>query len=450
MSESLINLREAIKSNKKIELIPSGSDISEAKELKISNTDSSDEITLDLESLTNFITKVGDHNANSTEGSDDKTNDTNHSLRTIYQCWLNKDSSTADYLTDCESKKITVISFLERQNLISWLNGSSTNSQYIIIDETPLTSASTSLPVPSSSESGASAAITDSNAVSADVISSRKATEENYRLKKRQLTHQDELILKEIKINERNLIDHNKALRGNKLIDFSNVLKECEYGIMTPLKRQKYAHSSSSVAAVSHPSKPTSSSSSSIPSKPKSSLPSTSSSSSSSKPTKNSDPIIILSPSASALLSMSNIKDFLENGKFTDPTVESSLNSKNNSNVVQLIRNSKRFNKKIKFLVVNNVEKFFTKPEYWDRVIAIFTTGQEWQFKKYKYSEPQRLFQKYKGFYVQYKGDSIPPKVQSWNVEVIQIDRNRRFSDKQTAEYLWETLERSLSVKGFK
>ncbi|GME92521.1 unnamed protein product [[Candida] boidinii] len=449
MSESLINLREAIKLNKNIELIPSGSDISQAKELKISNTDSSDEISLDLESLTNFITKVGDNNSHSTEGSENKANDTNHLLRTIYQCWLNKDSSTADYLTDCESKKITVISFLERQDLISWLNGSSTNSQYIIIDEVPSTSASTVLPVPSSSESGASAAIPDSNAISADFISSRKATEENYRLKKRQLTHQDELILKEIKLNERNLIDHNKALRGNKLIDFSNVLKECEYGIMTPLKRQKYAHSSSSAAAgVSHPSKPTSSSS--IPSKPKSSLPSFSSSSSSSKPTKNSDPIIILSPSASALLSMSNIKDFLENGKFTDPTVESSLNNKNNSNVVQLIRNSKRFNKKIKFLVVNNVEKFFTKPEYWDRVIAIFTTGQEWQFKKYKYSEPQRLFQKYKGFYVQYKGDSIPPKVQSWNVEVIQIDRNRRFSDKQTAEYLWETLERGLSVKGFK
>ena len=37
------------------------------------------------------------------------------------------------------------------------------------------------------------------------------------------------------------------------------------------------------------------------------------------KPQRRPDPIILLSPSASALLRMSNVKSFLENGRYTPP-----------------------------------------------------------------------------------------------------------------------------------
>lgn len=46
-----------------------------------------------------------------------------------------------------------------------------------------------------------------------------------------------------------------------------------------------------------------------------------------------------------------------------------------------------------RYFVVDSVEalsKFGN--DAWDRVIAVLTTGQAWQFKPYKWSEPRTLF----------------------------------------------------------
>ncbi len=45
------------------------------------------------------------------------------------------------------------------------------------------------------------------------------------------------------------------------------------------------------------------------------------------------------------------------------------------------------------YLVVDSVEalsKF--GPDCWDRVVCVMTTGQAWQFRPYKWSEPRQLF----------------------------------------------------------
>jgi hypothetical protein len=45
------------------------------------------------------------------------------------------------------------------------------------------------------------------------------------------------------------------------------------------------------------------------------------------------------------------------------------------------------------YLVVDGVEalsKF--GPDCWDRVVCVMTTGQAWQFRPYKWSEPRQLF----------------------------------------------------------
>jgi parafibromin len=149
------------------------------------------------------------------------------------------------------------------------------------------------------------------------------------------------------------------------------------------------------------------------------------------------------------MLTMQNVKSFLQDGKFIDPQ-EAILQNTENANIIHIVRQSKRFNKKIKFVVVSNVEKFFVKPQYWDRVVAVFTTGQEWQFKNYQVNQPNLLFQKVKGFYVNYSGDIVPQNVQNWNVQVISLERNQRFKDRQISEYLWESIERFMLSKGYK
>ncbi|ANZ76136.1 BA75_02482T0 [Komagataella pastoris] len=366
MSEPLIDLRQAIKDNKAIGF-NEGESIGNAKVLNIGDKQYS------LDAPTSFV-----------------INGKAFNLKVIYQCWVFRDSSSADYITECEKENIDGISFVERSELISWLKGEITNSAFI---------------------EGEKVRITEENG---------KNEEETPGKKKRKLS--DDPLLKEIASNERVLIDHNKVLRGLKPKDFSSVAKDCELRIL----REKPTNAKGSDSSGR--------------------LSTSSSSPSSSKDARNKEPIIVLSPAASSLVRMSNVKEFLQEGKFLDPSKETA----SSSNLLAIQRKSSRFKTPIKLLVVDNVEKLFTKSEYWDRVVAIVTTGKDWQFKNYKYKDPQILFQKFNGFYFKYKGDAVPPSVKSWNVKVLDIDRVERFSDRQVVEQFWDTVENTLVAKRYK
>ena len=81
------------------------------------------------------------------------------------------------------------------------------------------------------------------------------------------------------------------------------------------------------------------------------------------------DPIILLSPSASSLLTMGNIKSFLEDGVFVPPAATSE--APNFLRVSRLLP-SIHPTTPIRFDVVDSPDKF--KPEYWEKVVAGFTT----------------------------------------------------------------------------
>lgn len=446
-----------------------------------------------------------------------------YDIKSVYFCWLNNDDSTTEYIQKCNDNKINIISFLERNELISFLKGDIENLNLKKIDVTKEKVDISESKDINNSEKNANKIednkklnetnkIISNNGESLDkneilnssnnknnskekdkkhsIINKHNEEKIDYKESKRRKLESDPL-LKCISIHEIELIDHNKALRGDqKSNDFSNLIRECEYKIVRPLKesaklkasnvksssgKNTSSLSSSSSTAVAGAAarksttsmsllkKSSSSSSSLVSSKSKissidinkSNLNDSLSSNSLSTILHKRDPIIILSPSAISMLTMSNVKSFLQDGKFID--VHNSNNSNNsinqndnNLNMIHIIRHSKRFNKDIKFVVVNNVEKFFVKPEYWDRVVAVFTTGQEWQFKNYKINKPNLLFQKVRGFYINYNGDSVPNNVKNWNVQVISLDRNQRFKDRQISELLWESIERFMSSRGYK
>lgn len=79
-----------------------------------------------------------------------------------------------------------------------------------------------------------------------------------------------------------------------------------------------------------------------------------------------------------------------------------------------------------------------------DRVVAVFTTGQLWQFKQYKWHDPKELFRHGKslpqmifdctfievkiclavrGVYMHYTNDPINPLVQDWKVHAFGVGR---------------------------
>lgn len=208
---------------------------------------------------------------------------------------------------------------------------------------------------------------------------------------------------------EKESIDHNIILRGTKNIDFGYLIKDAQKFI-AQLKRNKPSKSINQKNLKS--------------------------------------PIIIISPSTSALLTLNNIKAFLEDSQFIKPN-SPELPPKPASGVVVVNHPSDRLHPAAhKITIVDNVE-VFTKPDYWDRVIAIFTTGQSWQFAKYKQNRPELLFQRYPGFFFCYQGELVPPQIKDWNVNEIKIDRDKRFRDKMIAKDFWLDIEKILIQKGY-
>jgi len=125
------------------------------------------------------------------------------------------------------------------------------------------------------------------------------------------------------------------------------------------------------------------------------------------------DPIILLSPSASSLLRMSNIKSFMESGVYI-PADSNLAGSSASANILHISRmlpsidNQRPF----RFILVDTPEQF--KPDYWRRVVGVFTTGQTWQFKAYKWQNAPDLFKNALGIYVGWRGEDVPPTVKGW------------------------------------
>lgn len=216
--------------------------------------------------------------------------------------------------------------------------------------------------------------------------------------------------LDRIAAHERDSLDHNAALRGLKNVDFGYLVSDARK-FVAQLKKKG-------------PVRPESAANGSSAKK---------------------QPIIVISPATTALISLGNVKEFLENGRFVDPTASSTRAQ----GLVTVNHPSERLVPAAQqVMVVDNVD-MFTKPEYWDRVVAVFTTGQTWQFAKYKYLKPEELFQRYVGFFVGYQGDIVPKQIKDWNVNEIKIDRERRFRDKMIVKDFWAEVDRVLVSRGY-
>ncbi|KAK9248010.1 RNA pol II accessory factor, Cdc73 family-domain-containing protein [Lipomyces tetrasporus] len=353
---------------------------------------------LPLSTQTRFVRKAG---PNTTGGPID--------LRAAYFCWLCRDENVAQYIALCGEKDVVNLTFLERASLVTWLEGADEQSDYIV------------------SDAGAAAAtahvVSEPKAAAVTTTIPAEGAQMKAKLRVKKLADPR---LERTYARERVLFNRNTALRGTKQTDFSYVRKEAMESFMRSHNRSAPGtHQRGAPYDVSQrgPSTVAAPAPSSGPS------------------TKRRDPIILLSPSASSLLTMSNIKDFLERGTYSAAPPSSST-----VNIQMINRTSNRLGQ-IRFVVVDSCERF--KPDYWDRVVAVFTTGQAWQFKLYKWHNPHELFQKVKGFCVTFSGDPVPESVRAWNVDVVQVDKVHRFRDRETVEGLWDVLEKWMEVRGW-
>ena len=164
------------------------------------------------------------------------------------------------------------------------------------------------------------------------------------------------------------------------------------------------------------------------------------------KPGRRPDPIILLSPSASSLLRMPNIKSFLAEGTYTSPDTSTS-----GINILRLQRVLPSISSQpLLFTLVDSPDNF--RPDYWNRVVAVFTTGQTWQFKNYRWQNPAELFAHALGVYVGWRGEVVPDTVKGWGrgVLTVQIDKgSQRWRDREVVEDIWSAIESRMKALGW-
>ncbi|EZF74859.1 hypothetical protein H105_03531 [Trichophyton soudanense CBS 452.61] len=404
-------------------------------------------------------------------------------LRSIYFAWLKKDVAIPEYIASAQEVNDTLGSagrvlnlvFVEKVDLISWLEGASDESEYI----KPLEGKEAGEAVGEAGGAAAPAGPAAGSAKEADVAASSvpaKASAGGVGAgpATSRAGKSVDARLQAIYNGERKLGDRNTVLRGIKSTDFSHIRKTAE--LFLGRNRSRAAVSSKGGKPTPTPGP------GSIPKKPLDPTATPSGTSSASSSSRRPNPIILVSPSASSLLRMSNIKTFLTEGIYIPPD-HPSLAKSTNSNLLHLSRAlqtipdtsrsatapagagvaagaANTLRKPTLFILVDSTADF--KPDYWNRVVAVFTTGQTWQFKSYKWSTPQELFKHATGIHVGWRGEEPPREVKGWGrgVRSFAIDRwdeksanvpggGARWRDRGVVEGIWSAIEEGMRARGW-
>ncbi|KAM3233544.1 protein CDC73 [Capsicum annuum] len=144
-------------------------------------------------------------------------------------------------------------------------------------------------------------------------------------------------------------------------------------------------------------------------------------------------PIILVPSAFSTLITIYNVKEFLEDGVFipTDVKLKQMKGSKPDCITVQ-----KKFSRDRVVTAYEVRDKpSALKTEDWDRVVAVFVLGKEWQFKDWPFKDHVEIFNRIVGFFLRFEDDSVESAktVKQWNVKIISISKNKRHQDRAAA-----------------
>jgi parafibromin len=91
------------------------------------------------------------------------------------------------------------------------------------------------------------------------------------------------------------------------------------------------------------------------------------------------------------------------------------------------------------YRVIDNPSKL-TKDE-WNSVVAVFATGQAWQFKDWLTPNPAELFQKTMGVHLMYDDSAVDAQIASWNCRVLKVSRSKRHLDVGASLEFWTAFD---------
>lgn len=125
-------------------------------------------------------------------------------------------------------------------------------------------------------------------------------------------------------------------------------------------------------------------------------------------------PIIIVPSALTSNITLLNAKAFLENGIFTQFDPHATQKPK-----METVNRSNSTFSSLHYKIIDDPTKLLN--EEWDRVVAAFVTGQQWQFRGWKYSNPVDLFQHVLGAHLMFDDRAPDATVQSWNCKILKV-----------------------------
>ncbi|KAM5542048.1 hypothetical protein V8D89_004358 [Ganoderma adspersum] len=347
------------------------------------------------------------------------------SLGAVYLAWLFRDAPGAEYMKHARENGFAVgfVSVTERKGVVEWL-----------MDKTQTLTGLISVEVESTTPPGTPPQLRASATLPSSSSLSKISESTSSPLKRRYVADSSDIeVVKRIKANEVELQDRNTVLRGIKPNNF-NSLKESFADKLKKLREGGRSTTSTS------------------------SLTSTPDSKMQPRKARNQYPIIIISSSPTSLITMHNVRRFLQDAVF-EPSQDARARATAEGNarpedMIPIYRkrttidsSGRETEMQTRYFVVDSTEalaKFGT--DAWDRVVCVMTTGQAWQFRPYKWTEPKTLFHHVKGIYFSWTNDPPNPKIQDWNVTELKIDPHRRHVDKSVVAHFWRILDQWTST----
>ncbi|KAK4684011.1 parafibromin, partial [Tremellales sp. Uapishka_1] len=355
-----------------------------------------------------------------------------YSLGQLWLAWTERATAVREYLIKGTSEGVGYVTITDRRGVVDYLEGGRDASGRVVsqdgrVKEEKVLSSTIVENLPNALEHQAEAG------------PSRQTTKRKY-----EVDVADREFCKKLREEEVELRNHNSVLRsagGGKVNNFSSFLST---QMADKIKSLRSSLTSSRPAATPVPQDLNRA-----------------------KKSKSSNPIIMISSSPTSLITMWNVKKFLEQGSYgwwffayEDPKLIRSMNRFEPSDVaraneaavgntraedmIPVLRKRSGQNGDItsKYYVVDGVEalqKF--GQDAWDRVICVLTTGQAWQFRPYKWQDPKQLFRNVKGVYFQWSNEPVNQSIKDWNVTELRIDKQKRHTDRQVVAEFWRVLD---------
>lgn len=164
-------------------------------------------------------------------------------------------------------------------------------------------------------------------------------------------------------------------------------------------------------------------------------------------------PIIIVPTALTSLITAANVQEFLCSNHFVDPSAAAAAAQQQGTGKPVLHDFTFTTTRlpcfstpgggelPVRVRVVDNPLKL-TDAE-WDQVVAVFATGQAWQFKNWapkRFRTPVELLRSVLGVHVMYDDRVVDPNIASWSCAVLKISRSQRHEDSVAVGDFWQLL----------